>query len=178
LAMIVAAIAPAATGSRARGPSAMRTPEEMPAAGQNTATPSGWLAMRGQAAPPESRRRQPQRSALSRHPTVAPDRWARMAAAAPAPVGFASRLPRFRVSSTNRPVRWRPATRWFWGHNRLAGHGFAPAASRPPSRGNRWCRQGTAGSRASTIERSVRCIGLASRMGGKPMLNQSFVNCG
>jgi hypothetical protein len=38
---MVATVTPAATGHRERGPSAIKTPEEIPAAGQNTATPSG-----------------------------------------------------------------------------------------------------------------------------------------
>src|SRR5580692_5117845 len=44
LATMVAAIAPAATGHRALGPSAIRTPAATPAAGQNTATPSGLVS--------------------------------------------------------------------------------------------------------------------------------------
>ena len=43
LAAIVAAIAPIITGHRAVGPTAMSTPEATPAAGQNTATPSGLV---------------------------------------------------------------------------------------------------------------------------------------
>jgi hypothetical protein len=42
LATIVATIAPAATGKRARGPSAMRTPVATPEAGQNTAHAVGF----------------------------------------------------------------------------------------------------------------------------------------
>src|SRR4051794_9569415 len=41
LATMVAAIVPTMTGSRTFGPSAINTPDETPAAGQNTATPSG-----------------------------------------------------------------------------------------------------------------------------------------
>ena len=44
LATMVAAIVPATTGQRARGPSAIRTPAATPAAGQNTATPSGLVS--------------------------------------------------------------------------------------------------------------------------------------
>ena len=40
LATTVAPITPATTGMRAAGPSATSTPAEIPAAGQNTATPS------------------------------------------------------------------------------------------------------------------------------------------
>ena len=44
LAAIVAAAAPIATGHLARGPSAIRTPAATPEAGQNTATPSGFVS--------------------------------------------------------------------------------------------------------------------------------------
>ena len=51
LATMVATIAPATTGNRARGPSAMRTPAATPEAGQNTATPSGLVRSRRLALP-------------------------------------------------------------------------------------------------------------------------------
>ncbi len=38
---MVATIVPTTTAHRARGPSAINAPAAMPAAGQNTATPSG-----------------------------------------------------------------------------------------------------------------------------------------
>jgi hypothetical protein len=41
---MVAAIAPITTGHRARGPSAISNPAATPAAGQNTATPSGFVS--------------------------------------------------------------------------------------------------------------------------------------
>src|SRR5215831_4937668 len=44
LALTVAANAPTTTGHRARGPSAISNPAETPAAGQNTATPSGFVS--------------------------------------------------------------------------------------------------------------------------------------
>ena len=44
LAAIVAAAAPMATGHFARGPRAIRTPAATPEAGQNTATPSGFVS--------------------------------------------------------------------------------------------------------------------------------------
>src|SRR5213079_3584443 len=44
LAAIVAAPAPIATGHSARGPGAIRTPAATPEAGQNTATPSGFVS--------------------------------------------------------------------------------------------------------------------------------------
>jgi len=44
LATTVAPIAPAMTGSRAPAPRLISTPAEMPAAGQNTATPSGSVS--------------------------------------------------------------------------------------------------------------------------------------
>ena len=47
---MVAAIVPTATGNRARGPRAIRTPAETPAAGQNTATPSTSRARLSRAA--------------------------------------------------------------------------------------------------------------------------------
>jgi hypothetical protein len=43
---MVAPIAPTATGHRALGPSAIRVPAATPAAGQNTATPSGLVNSR------------------------------------------------------------------------------------------------------------------------------------
>jgi hypothetical protein len=46
LATMVATAAPAATGNRAPGPSAIRAPAAMPEAGQNTATPSGLVNKR------------------------------------------------------------------------------------------------------------------------------------
>ena len=46
LATMVATAAPAATGKRARGPTAIRTPAATPDAGQNTATPSGLVSRR------------------------------------------------------------------------------------------------------------------------------------
>jgi hypothetical protein len=46
LATIVAMAAPAATGNRAFGPSAIKTPAATPDAGQNTATPSGFVSRR------------------------------------------------------------------------------------------------------------------------------------
>jgi hypothetical protein len=39
---MVAAITPTITGQRAAEPATIKTPEAMPAAGQNTATPSGF----------------------------------------------------------------------------------------------------------------------------------------
>ena len=44
LAVTVAATTPTATGNRAPGPSAINNPEAIPAAGQNTATPSGSVS--------------------------------------------------------------------------------------------------------------------------------------
>jgi hypothetical protein len=41
---MVATIVPAVTGNRARRPSVIRTPAAIPAAGQNTATPSGLVS--------------------------------------------------------------------------------------------------------------------------------------
>src|SRR5262245_22682522 len=46
LARMVATAAPAATGNRAPGPSAIRAPAAIPEAGQNTATPSGLVNKR------------------------------------------------------------------------------------------------------------------------------------
>jgi hypothetical protein len=43
---MVAAMTPTATGHRAERPSAIKMPEEIPAAGQNTATPGGVIRSR------------------------------------------------------------------------------------------------------------------------------------
>ncbi len=52
-AMMVATITPLATSNRAARPSTTRTPEDTPAAGQNTATPSAWRERKAQPRPKE-----------------------------------------------------------------------------------------------------------------------------
>ncbi len=76
LAMIVATIAPLATANRALRPSAIRTPEDTPAAGQKGQRHQVWQEAQGSAAPRRSRRCQPRWRARSHQSKSASGRCA------------------------------------------------------------------------------------------------------